>query len=160
MGGSSRTAATPERGPVAVRARELWRALPGDVLGRGILALSGTRASRVLDVDGVGRVVLAEDPRLARWLDAVPRAPTAMTFGHLVVAREHLSDGLVRHEAEHVRQWTRLGPLFLPAYLTAGAIAGLRGADSYAGNRFERAACGAAELPTAIRAVAGYDSRR
>jgi hypothetical protein len=32
------------------------------------------------------------------------------------------------------------------------------GADSYAGNRFERAAVDASERPTAIRAVAGYDN--
>ena len=139
---------------------ELWRALPGDLLGRGILRLAGVPVSRTVDVDGVGRVIVAEDPRLARWLDAVPRDPTAMTFGHVVVARERLSDGLVRHEAEHARQWARLGPLFLPAYLIAGALAGLRGSGSYEGNPFERTASRAADLPTAVRTVAGYDIGR
>lgn len=136
----------------------LWRALPGDVVGRGVVALSGARVSRAVDVEGVGLVTLVEDARLARWLDAIPRAPTAMTFGGVVLARTRLSDVLVRHEAEHMRQWARLGPLFLPAYLCAGAIARLRGADSYAGNRFERAAVEASGRPTAIRAAAGYDS--
>jgi len=135
----------------------LWRAVPGDLVGRGVIALSGARMTRSVDVDGAGRVLLAEDPRLARWLDVVPHAPTAMTFGRFVVARAPLSDRLVLHEAEHVRQWGRLGPLFLPAYLCAGAVARMLGADSYAGNRFERAAVDASERPTAIRAVAGYD---
>ena len=136
----------------------LWRALPGDLLGRGVIALSGARVTRTVVVEGAGRVVLVEDPRLGRWLDAIPRDPTAMTFGHVVLARTPLSDRLVRHETEHVRQWARLGPFFLPAYLLAGAVARLGGADSYAGNRLERAAVEASERPTAIRAVAGYDS--
>jgi len=130
--------------------------LPGDLLGRGALALSGARVSRVVDVGDVGRVVLAEDRRLGRWLDVIPRAPTAMTFGRVVLARSPLSDRVVRHEAEHVRQWALLGPLFLPAYLCAGVIARLRGADSYAGNAFERAAVDASDHATAIRAGAGY----
>jgi hypothetical protein len=137
----------------------LWRAFPGDVVGRGIVALAGARASRTVDVEGVGRVVVVEDLRLGRWLDAIPRDPTAMTFGGVVLARTRLSDNLVRHEAEHVRQWTRLGPLFLPAYLAAGAIARSRGVDSYTGNAFERAAVAASERQTAIRPWAGYDSR-
>jgi hypothetical protein len=107
-------------------------------------------------VADVGWVVLVEDARLGRWLDAIPRAPTAMTFGRIVLARSPLSDRIVRHEAEHVRQWGRLGPLFLPAYLCAGAIARLRGADTYAGNAFERAAVGASDLAPAIRTGAGY----
>lgn len=157
MDGSSPTAAGPDRGGFSGIARDLWRALPGDLVGRGVMMLAGARVTRTVGVDGVGRVDLVEDPRIARWLDAVPRAPTAMTFGRVVVARERLSDGLVRHEAEHVRQWTRLGPLFLPAYLGAGVVARLRGSDTYTGNAFERAASRAADLPTAIRAAAGYD---
>jgi hypothetical protein len=137
-------------------ARALWRALPGDLIGRGACALSGARTSRVTDIEGVGRVVLVEDARLGRWLDAIPRHPTAMTFGGVVLARTRLSDGLVRHEAEHARQWARLGPLFLPAYLCAGLAALLRVADSYRGNRFERAAVDASERSTAVRATAGY----
>lgn len=141
--------------PAIVRAA--WVALPGDLLGRLAVRLAGARVTRTVVVDGIGRVELAEDPRLAWWLDAVPRAPTAMTFGRVVVARRSLSDGLIRHEAEHVRQWTRLGPLFLPAYLGAGVVARLYGSDTYTGNPFERAASRAADLPTAIRAAAGYD---
>jgi len=62
-----------------------------------------------------------------------------------VLAREPLSDAVVAHEAEHVRQWTALGPLYLPAYLAASAEAALRGGDSYRANRFEAAAFAAGE---------------
>ena len=120
--------------------RDLWRALPGDLVGHGVLALAGLRVTRRVWVDGIGRVDIAEDARLGRWLDAVPRTPTAMTFGRVVLARLPLTDELVAHEAEHVRQWTILGPLFLPAYLATSAEAVLRGGDRYRANRLEEAA--------------------
>lgn len=125
--------------------RAAWRALPGDLIGRAVLRLAHVPVSRRVTVDGVGRVDLAEDPRLGRWLDAIPRTPTAMTFGRIVLAREPLSDAVVAHEAEHVRQWTALGPLYLPAYLAASAEAALRGGDRYRANRFEAAAFAAGE---------------
>ena len=125
--------------------RAAWRALPGDLIGRAVLRLARVPVTRRVAVDGVGRVDLAEDPRLGRWLDAIPRTPTAMTFGRIVLAREPLSDAVVAHEAEHVRQWTALGPLYLPAYLAASAEAALRGGDSYRANRFEAAAFAAGE---------------
>jgi hypothetical protein len=112
-------------------ARTAWRAIPGDLLGRLVVRLAGARVTRRVVVDGIGRVDLAEDPRLGRWLDRVSRTPTAMTFGNVVIARRRLDDALVRHEAEHVRQWSVLGPLFLPAYLAASAAARGRGDDRY-----------------------------
>ncbi len=120
--------------------RGAWRALPGDVIGRIVLRLAHVPVTRRVTVDGIGRVDVAEDARLGRWLDAIPRTPTAMTFGRVVLARERLSDELVAHEAEHVRQWATLGPLFLPAYLAASAEAVLRGGDRYRANRLEAAA--------------------
>jgi hypothetical protein len=120
--------------------RAAWRALPGDLTGRAVLALAGVGVTRRLAVDGIGRVDLAEDRRLGRWLDAVPRTPTAMTFGRVVLAREPLSAELVAHESEHVRQWSVLGPLFLPIYLAASIEAVLRGGDRYRANRLEEAA--------------------
>jgi hypothetical protein len=122
------------------RFRDAWRALPGDLLGRSVLALAGIDVTRRLIVDGIGRVDLAEDRRLGRWLDAVPRTPTAMTFGRVVLARERLSDELVAHEAEHVRQWALLGPLFLPVYVATSVEAAVRGGDRYRVNRLEEAA--------------------
>jgi len=129
--------------------RAAWRALPGDLIGRAVLRLARVPVTRTVAVDGVGRVDLAEDPRLGRWLDAIPRTPTAMTFGRIVLAREPLSDAVVAHEAEHVRQWTALGPLYLPAYLAASAEAALRGGDRYRANRFEAAAFAAGERAAA-----------
>jgi hypothetical protein len=134
--------------------RAAWRALPGDLIGRAVLRLAHVPVSRRATVDGVGPVDLAEDPRLGRWLDAIPRTPTAMTFGRVVLAREPLSDAIVAHEAEHVRQWTNLGPLYLPAYLAASAEAALRGGDRYRANRFEAAAFAAGERAAAERALA------
>ena len=136
--------------------RAAWRALPGDLIGRAVLRLARVPVTRRVAVDGVGRVDLAEDPRLGRWLDAIPRTPTAMTFGRIVLAREPLSDAVVAHEAEHVRQWTALGPLYLPAYLAASAEAALGGGDSYHANRFEAAAFAAGERVAAEGAAAAF----
>jgi hypothetical protein len=127
---------------VAVTAlRAVWRALPGDVIGRAALRLARVPVTR-----------------LGRWLDAIPRTPTAMTFGRVVLAREPLSDALVAHEAEHVRQWTALGPLYLPAYLAASAEAALRGGDRYRANRFEAAAFAAGEHAAARPAPVGSEA--
>jgi hypothetical protein len=133
--------------------RAAWRALPGDLIGRAVLRLARVSITRSVAVDGVGRVDLAEEPRLGRWLDAIPRTPTAMTFGRVVLAREPLSDALVAHEAEHVRQWAALGPLYLPAYLAASVEAALRGGDRYRANRFEAAAFAAAARAAGARAA-------
>ncbi len=150
-----------DRTAVTVRlARRAWRALPGDILGRAMVRLAGVDVTRRVDVEGIGRVDLVEDPRLARWLDSVPRRPTAMTFGGVVVARQPLSDALIRHEAEHVRQWAALGPLFLPAYLAASVVARSQGGDRYRGNPLEVAAFAAEDGPRAIRAAGGYDTGR
>lgn len=141
-------------------AREAWRTLPGDILGRAVVQLAGAHVTRRVDVEGIGRVDLAEDPRLGRWLDCVPRRPTAMTFGGVVIARHPLTDALVRHEAEHVRQWAALGPFYLPAYLVASVLAGSRGGDRYRANAFEVAAFAAEDGPRAIIAMDGYDTGR
>jgi hypothetical protein len=150
----------PDRRRLVGAARTAWRALPGGLLGRLVVRLAGARFSRTVDVEGVGRVHLAEDPRLGRWLDRVSRTPTAMTFGDVVVARRALDDALVRHEAEHVRQWGLLGPLFLPTYLVASAVARAGGADRYRGNALEAAAFAAEAVPRAVTTVSGYDTDR
>lgn len=59
----------------------------------------------------------------------------ANTVGQLVIARaERPSEALLEHEAVHVRQAERLGPLLLPLYV---GLAALRG---YRANPLERAA--------------------
>lgn len=70
-----------------------WRALPGDLLARVAGAASGSprETRRVALLDAAGRAVveasIVEDPRLARFLDAIPVRPTAMTLGRHVFAR-------------------------------------------------------------------------
>ncbi len=120
--------------------------LPGDLLGLLVITGCGVEAeTRRVPVFGpsgevVLDAVLLEDPSLARYLDAVPLRPTAQTLGRFVLARRPLTEALVRHELEHVRQWSRFGPLFLPLYLVDSALALLRGRDPYRANRFELAA--------------------
>ena len=70
---------------------------------------------------------------------------SAMTLGHVVLGRdEELLDLTRDHERVHVRQCERWGPFFLPAYLLASAVIGLRGGRAYRDNPFEREAFGRA----------------
>jgi hypothetical protein len=68
-----------------------------------------------------------------------------MTLGHVVLGlnQKALADTRA-HERVHVRQCERWGPLFLPAYGLASAVAWARGQDAYRENRFEREAYRAA----------------
>jgi hypothetical protein len=43
----------------------------------------------------------------------------AQAVGRYVFCRGHVDDHTLAHEAEHIRQWRRLGPLYLPIYLGA-----------------------------------------
>lgn len=78
---------------------------------------------------------------LLRNCTLLPGGASAITFGHVVLARDAASHNRTRaHERVHVRQCQRWGPLFIPAYLTASLIAKLRGGDAYRDNIFEREA--------------------
>ncbi len=126
--------------------RLAWLSLPGDLVARGVLAACGIPAAARREISGAVPglpavpAIVVEDPRSARYLDHVPIRPTAQTIGRYIVARGPLSDAILRHEVEHVRQWTALGPLFLPSYLLASGVALLRGGDRYRDNAFEVAA--------------------
>ncbi len=61
----------------------------------------------------------------------------AITLGHVVLCVDELDDALFAHELVHVRQYERLGALFMPAYLWASAAAWLRGGHYYRDNRYE-----------------------
>jgi hypothetical protein len=61
----------------------------------------------------------------------------AMTLGHVVLCIDVADDTLLRHELVHVRQYEKLGPLFVPAYLAASLLAVLRGGNAYSDNAFE-----------------------
>jgi hypothetical protein len=76
------------------------------------------------------------------WLSpSLGGGAAAMTLGHVVWGRDRDCLETSRaHERVHVRQYERWGPLFIPAYLLAGAVARLRGFDPYLDNPFEREA--------------------
>jgi hypothetical protein len=84
------------------------------------------------------------------WIEVFLRRGTlidggasAMTLGHVVLGRDRQLLELTRdHERVHVRQCERWGPLFLPAYGVASAIAWLGGRRAYRDNAFEREAFG------------------
>jgi hypothetical protein len=120
---------------------EAWRRLPGDLLGEAVVRLCGGLAvsREIARADGPP-AILVEDRRAARYLDHVPLQPYAQTLGRYIFAREHVSDTILRHELEHVRQWRAFGPLFLPLYGLASIRAILAGGDRYRDNVFEVAA--------------------
>ena len=127
--------------PLIPPARNAWRTLPGDLIGLAIMRLCGglTPTREIPRPDGPP-ALLVEDPRAGRYLDHVPLRPYAQTLGRYILAREQLPDAIVRHELEHVRQWSRLGPLFLPVYGAASVVAILAGRNRYLDNSFEVAA--------------------
>ena len=127
--------------PFVPVARNLWRTAPGDLVGRAVLRACGdVQPTREVPLPDGPPALLVEDPRLALYLDNVPLKPYAQTLGRYIVARETLPDTLIRHELEHVRQWTRLGPLYLPCYGAASFLAILAGRHRYFDNIFEIAA--------------------
>ena len=122
------------------RLRAVWRALPGDLMALLVIRACGIpsvgREVRIADTTAI----VLEHPTAAHYLDHQWIPVQAQTLGRYVFARERLSDATVAHEVEHVRQWERLGPLFLPAYVASSGLALLRGRNAYRSNRFEEAA--------------------
>jgi hypothetical protein len=121
-------------------ARAAWRALPGDLMASLVMGACGIPGPGREVREGAVSAVLVEHPRAARYLDHQWMPVYAQTLGRYVFAREPLPDHTVAHEMEHVRQWRRLGPLFLPAYLASSGLALLRGRHPYRANRYEEAA--------------------
>lgn len=79
----------------------------------------------------IGRAMLIRD-----WL--------AITIGRDIWTWRALSDAELAHELEHVRQWQRYGPLFIPRYARASWRAARAGGHWYRDNAFEVAARAAA----------------
>ncbi len=124
------------------RLRTAWRVLPGDLLALLVMRACGVPATsgrQVEAADGT-QAILVADPRTALYLDHQRIAISAQTLGRYVLSREPLQRELVEHELEHVRQWERLGPAFLPLYLVSSGIAVLVGGDPYWANAFEERA--------------------
>jgi hypothetical protein len=120
--------------------REAWQAFPGDLMALLVMRACDIREpSRRVQAGGVS-AVLVEDPRAAHYLDHQWIPVHAQTLGRYIFARSELSPEIVDHELEHVRQWQRLGPLFLPAYVASSGWALLRRRHPYRANRFEVAA--------------------
>ena len=62
----------------------------------------------------------------------------AMTLGHTILGQSQAALDVSRaHEHVHVKQYERLGPFFIPAYLAASVWAWIRRKDPYRDNIFE-----------------------
>jgi hypothetical protein len=113
------------------------------LLATGLTLLSGGHArwhTGVLEVYG------GFSAYLLRKLVPLPGGASAMTLGHVVIARDPASHTRTRaHERIHVRQCERWGPFFIPAYLLTSLMLRIRGKDAYYDNPFEREAYGKAE---------------
>ena len=110
-------------------ARLAW-AGSSTLLGLALAPFFGRRSRR----DGI---LLCER---ATWPRAVGFRHRAMTLGHVVLCIDDIDDDTWAHELVHVRQYERLGPIFLPAYALASLVALCRGGSAYRDNRFERSA--------------------
>jgi hypothetical protein len=120
--------------------RGAWRALPGDLMGQAVMRGCGIPApSRIVDA-GTVSAVLVEHPNVGRYLGLGFIPVQAQTLGRYVFCRGPIADHLLEHEIEHIRQWERLGPLYLPLYFGSSAVALFRGRRPYWDNRFEVAA--------------------
>lgn len=97
-------------GALARAAAYVWAA-PNTVLGLllGLLAFQRPRVTS-------GIVVFDGPVRGSTWVVRLFRR-SAITFGHVVLSNVALHGRLLRHELHHVRQYERLGPFYLPAYL-------------------------------------------
>jgi hypothetical protein len=121
-------------------AARAWQSLPGDAIGWIVMRGCGIEAP-TREVEAAGRTVaVVEDPRIGRWLELGLLPIAAQTLGRYVLSRGPIPEETFEHELEHVRQWSRLGPLYLPLYFGSSAVVFVRGGRPYADNAFEAAA--------------------
>jgi len=111
-------------------------ALPCSLVGATLGALlcllgaSVRREGRVIEIALPDHAVFALLRRVTPF--------SAITFGHVVLGISHDAlVGLRSHELVHVRQYERLGVLFLLAYPASSILAWFRGECPYLGNRYE-----------------------
>ena len=120
--------------------RYLW-ASPNSLLGLGLAAAAAATGGTVTLVEGVVEVEGGIARTLLERAFLIEGGASALTLGHVVVGRDAAALAASRaHERAHVRQTERWGPLFLPAYAVASAVAVLQGRHHYRDNAFERAA--------------------
>jgi hypothetical protein len=120
----------------------LW-AFPTTAVGLLFVPLALMSRGQLRIVSGVLEVSGGAVGWVLRECVPIAGGASAMTLGHVVLGadREAL-DRTREHERIHVRQAERWGPLFIPAYLLAGAWQWLRGRNPYRDNPFERTARG------------------
>jgi hypothetical protein len=99
--------------------RYVW-ALPNTVLGL-VLGLLSFRIPRVDE----GIIVFEGRPLGFLWIIARMRRE-GVTFGHVVLTAAPLRGAVRRHELEHVWQYERFGPVYIPAYLALWLVHGYR----------------------------------
>ena len=109
--------------------RKVWAA-PASLLG---LALATTFDKRFVTQG----MLLAEG---ASWPRKLGWRYRAITLGHVVLAVDELEPAVIDHEAVHVRQFERWGPLLFLLYPLASLGAVLSGGHHYRDNLFERQA--------------------
>jgi hypothetical protein len=121
----------------------LW-VFPTSAVGLLVLMLASMCGRvRTQIVDGVLEAHGAPIEKLLRDYTLLAGGASAMTLGHVVIARDaELLDLTRDHERVHVRQCERWGGLFIPAYLLCSGWLRLRGREAYFNNPFEREAYG------------------
>jgi hypothetical protein len=118
----------------------LW-ALPTSCVGLVFLPFARLSGGGYQIVDGVLELYGGVIEIFLRRCTILEGGASAMTLGHVVLGRDRDALEWSRaHERVHVRQCERWGPMFLPAYGIASAIARARGADPYRDNSFEHEA--------------------
>ena len=115
--------------------------LPTTLTGLWLLPLAYLTGGAAQRVNGVLEIYGGCVGWLLQHCPFLKGGVSAMTLGHVVLARDRMTADLTRaHERVHVRQAQRWGPFFIPAYLLASLIALLRGKRPYLDNPFEREA--------------------
>jgi hypothetical protein len=118
----------------------LW-AFPTTLLGLWVTLLTILTGGRARWHTGVLEVYGGFASFFLRRLVPLPDGASAMTLGHVVIARDPACHTRSRaHERIHVRQCERWGPFFIPAYLIMCLVMKLRGRQGYLDNPFEREA--------------------
>ena len=116
-------------------------AFPNTLVGALLVPATLAPGSGLQSVDGVLEIHGPVIDWILCHLVPIRGGAAAITFGHIVAGRDPETLEMTRaHERVHVRQCELWGPLFIPAYLLAGAWSWLRGHGAYQGNYFERQA--------------------
>jgi len=127
---------------------------PNTVLGLLFVALACATGGRARLERGVVEAHGGLLPALLRRL-LPPHGAAAVTLGHTVLGCDARSLARYRrHEHEHVAQYERWGPFFVPAYFAASVAVLARGGRFYRDNPFEVAARAAERREEAALAAA------